>query len=281
MPRGARPGVLYVQNRVNWLPRLAGRAKHPRDHDTYDLERTLMGDLFFNKVAGAVLAIFLLILGLSTLADSLFHTEGPERPAYPVDMAVLESAAGAEEEEEQGPPDFGVLLAGADVGAGERVARRCASCHTFEEGGRDGTGPHLWGVMGRDVAEVDAFNYSQAMEEYAEGGTEWGYQNMYDYLENPRGYVPGTAMSFAGLRDQEDRVNIIAYMRTLSNDPLPIPEPAEAAPAEGEAAAAETSGETSGEASAEPEGEAGFEDIEGGQGEGGFEPIEGDGPQEG
>ena len=210
-----------------------------------------MGDLFFNKVAGAVLAIFLLILGLSTLADSLFHREGLERPAYPVDMAVLESAAGAQEEEEEGPPDFGVLLAGADIGAGERVARRCASCHTFEEGGRDGTGPHLWGVMGRDVAEVDAFNYSSAMEDYAEGGTEWGYQNMYDYLENPRGYVPGTAMSFAGLRNQEDRVNIIAYMRTLSNDPMPIPAaaPEPAAEASGDA---EAMGE---EAAMEPQGE--------------------------
>ncbi|MEQ8405857.1 MAG: cytochrome c family protein [Oceanicaulis sp.] len=246
-----------------------------------------MGDLFFNKVAGAVLAIFLLILGLSTLADGLFHTEEPERPAYPVDMAVLESAAGAEEEEEQGPPDFGVLLAGADVGAGERVARRCASCHTFEEGGADGTGPHLWDVMGRDVAEVSGFNYSQAMNEYAEGGTEWGFQNMYDYLENPRGYVPGTAMSFAGLRQQEDRVNLIAYMRTLSNDPIAIPEPRESeapADAEGEVAAGE-SAEAAGDAAPEGE-EAAFEDIEGEGGEGGdetgFDPIEGDGePQDG
>jgi cytochrome c len=234
-----------------------------------------MGDLFFNKVAGAVLAVFLLVLGLTTLSDSLFQTEGPERPAYPVDMAVLESASDAQEEEEQGPPDFGVLLAGADIGAGERVARRCASCHTFEEGGRDGTGPHLWGVMGRDVAEVDAFNYSQAMEEYAEGGTQWGYQNMYDYLENPRGYVPGTAMSFAGLRDQEDRVNIIAYMRSLSNDPLPLPEPRQD---EGGEAAAAQSVEASADAASE--GDSGFEDIDG-QDEDGFEPIEGEAPQEG
>ncbi|MFP4518607.1 MAG: c-type cytochrome [Oceanicaulis sp.] len=234
-----------------------------------------MGDLFFNKVAGAVLAIFLLILGLGTLADGLFQTEAPERPAYPVDLAVLESAAGAEEEEEQGPPDFGVLLAGADVGAGERVARRCASCHTFEEGGADGTGPNLWDVMGRDVAEVSGFNYSQAMQEYAEGGTEWGFENMNAYLENPRGYVPGTAMSFAGLRDQEDRVNLIAYMRTLSNDPLAIPEPAEAAPAEGEAAPAEA--DEADEAAEESAGEGEGSD-------GGFDPIQGEGegePQEG
>ncbi|MGX6646681.1 c-type cytochrome [Maricaulaceae bacterium MS644] len=220
-----------------------------------------MGSLFFNKVAGALLAIFLVVLGLSTLAESLFHTEGPETPAYPVDLAALQPAA--PEEEETGPPDFGVLLAGADISAGERVARRCASCHTFEEGGADGTGPHLWGVIGREVAEVDGFNYSQAMREYAQGGTEWMYQNMNDYLASPRNYVPGTAMSFAGLRDQADRINIIAYMRSLSNDPEPLPEPLESgAPAGGaddqaEASEpAETMDETMGEPATDGDGEA-------------------------
>ena len=219
-----------------------------------------MGSLFFNKVAGALLAIFLVVLGLSTLAESLFHTEGPETPAYPVDLSALQPAA-PEEEEDTGPPDFGVLLAGADISAGERVARRCASCHTFEEGGADGTGPHLWGVIGRDVASSSVFNYSQAMREYAEGGTEWMYQNVYDYLESPRNYVPGTAMSFAGLRDQTDRINIIAYMRSLSNNPEPLPEPlesddpAEAADADDQAEASEAMGDPAleGESEAEPQ----------------------------
>jgi cytochrome c len=186
-----------------------------------------MGELFWNKVAAAILSILLVIMGLRTLAEEVFHVEDQEGFAYPIDLASLEgaTAGAAEEPEEEGPVDFGVLLASADLGAGERVARRCAACHTFEEGGANGTGPYLWGVMGRDVAEVDGFRYSSAMQEYAEGGTEWMYQNMYDYLENPRGYVPGTAMSFAGLRDQEDRINIIAYMRSLGSSDLPLPEP--------------------------------------------------------
>ncbi len=183
-----------------------------------------MGELFWNKVAGAVLAILLVVMGLRTLSEELFHNEGPETPAYPIDLSALETSAEPEEEEE-GPPDFGVLLAGADPSAGERVARRCVSCHSFDAGGANGTGPALYGVMGRDVAELDGFNYSSAMQEYAEGGTEWMYQNMYDYLENPRGYVPGTAMSFAGLRQEEDRINIIAYMRAQDDNPPPLPEP--------------------------------------------------------
>ena len=187
-----------------------------------------MGDLFWNKVAGAVLAVGLLILGLQTLGHELVHSESAdlETLAYPIDLEALDAAAApAEPEEPAGPPDFGALLASADVSAGERVARRCTSCHSFEEGGRNGTGPALYGVVGRDVAAVDGFRYSGAMNEYAEGGTEWMYQNLYDYLENPGGYVEGTAMSFAGLRDQEDRINVIAYMRAQDDNPPPLPEP--------------------------------------------------------
>lgn len=189
-----------------------------------------MGSLFFNKLAAALLAIALVVLGLTTLGDSLFHIEQPEEYGYPVDLAALESTAGAEEEVE-GPVDFGLLLASADLGAGERVARRCASCHTFDSGMADGTGPHLWGVLGRAVAAVDGFNYSGAMEEYGETVSGWGYENLYNFLENPRRYMPGTAMSFAGLRDQEDRINLIAYMHEQGSADMPFPEPL-AVPAE-------------------------------------------------
>lgn len=188
-----------------------------------------MGDLFFNKLAGAIIAIGLVIMGLMELSNRLFDVETPESLAIPVDLAA--AAPVVEEEEEEGPVDFGVLLANANVSAGERVARRCASCHTFEEGGGNGTGPYMWDVMGRAVAAVDGFGYSSAMVDYAEGGRVWGFQNMYDYLENPRRYVEGTAMSFAGLRNQEDRINILAYMRTLSNDPIGLPAPLDSADA--------------------------------------------------
>lgn len=201
-----------------------------------------MGSLFFNKLAAALLAVALVILGLTTLGDSLFHAEQPEQFGYPVDLAALEGASGPAEEEVEGPVDFGVLLASADISAGERVARRCASCHSFDSGMADGTGPHLWGVLGRAVAAVDGFNYSGAMEEYGETTDAWRYENMYNFLESPRRYMPGTAMSFAGLRDQEDRINLIAYMHEQGSSDMPFPEPLavpaeEGDMAEGEAAA--------------------------------------------
>jgi cytochrome c len=196
-----------------------------------------MGDLFWNKVAGAVLAILLVVMGLREIGDIAFHAPSPETLGFPVDPALLEGPASAEQEE-AGPVDFGTLLATASVEAGERVARRCVACHTFEQGGANGTGPNLWGVLGRAVASVPGFNYSSAMRDYGADGTQWLYQNMYDYLEAPRRYVEGTSMAFAGLRNQEERINLLAYMNSMASDPLPLPEPLPAEPAieaEGEA----------------------------------------------
>jgi len=189
-----------------------------------------MGDLFWNKVAGAVLAILLVVMGLREIGAIAFDVEGPETLGFPVDPALLEGPATAEEEE-SGPVDFGALLATASVEAGERVARRCVACHTFDQGGANGTGPNMWGVLGRAVASVPGFNYSSAMRDYGADGTQWLYQNMYDYLESPRRYVPGTSMAFAGLRSQEDRINLLAYMRSMSSNPPALPEPLPEEPA--------------------------------------------------
>lgn len=182
-----------------------------------------MGDLFWNKIAAVVLATLLVVMGLREVSSIVFSTEAPDEIAYPVDMSAL-LVAGADDEE-IGPVDFGTLLATASADAGERVARRCVACHTFDQDGGHGTGPALYGVLGRDVAAVAGFSFSSAMRDYAEGGTEWLYQNMYEYLENPRRYVPGTSMAFAGLRSQDDRIDLLAYMRQQDDNPPPLPEP--------------------------------------------------------
>tara|TARA_R110002072_G_scaffold20221_1_gene73861 strand:- start:6603 stop:7229 length:627 start_codon:yes stop_codon:yes gene_type:complete len=146
-----------------------------------------------------------------------------ENTAYPVDWAALESGGAATQEAVvEGPTDYGLLLASADIGAGERVARRCQSCHTFENGGADGTGPHLWNVVGRAVASVAGFNYSGAL---TESGGDWGYEELDGFLERPSAYAPGTAMTFAGLRDEGQRMDLIAYLRSLSESPMALPDP--------------------------------------------------------
>ncbi len=178
-----------------------------------------MDGLFWNKIAGAILGTALALFGLKEIAHIIYHPHGLDEPAFLID---LPDGPGPGPDVVEGPVDFGALLAVADISAGEKVARKCVSCHTFDQGGNTMTGPNLYDIFGRVAGGVEGFSYSNAMVEY---GKEWGFQNMYEYLESPRNYVPGTAMSFAGLRKQSDRINIVAYMRSLSDDPVPLPDP--------------------------------------------------------
>jgi cytochrome c len=123
------------------------------------------------------------------------------------------------------PLDIGTLLASADAAAGKEKARACITCHDFASGGPNRIGPNLWGVVGRDVASHGGFAYSSALS--AQPGT-WTYQLLFDYLASPARTVPGTKMSFAGLRRPEDRAAVIKYLTTLGSAP-PMPAPKVAA----------------------------------------------------
>jgi cytochrome c len=188
-----------------------------------------MGDLFFNKIAGVIIGAVLVVLVITELGHMLVpshaaHELTAENTAYPVDWAAIHAGGSATETAivEEGPTDYGLLLASADLGAGERAIRACISCHTFDNGGASGTGPNLWDVVGRGVASVGGFGYSSALE--ARGG-EWDYAALDAFLENPRGDVDGTAMSYRGVRNDEQRIALIAYLRSLSDSPAPLPAP--------------------------------------------------------
>jgi cytochrome c len=199
-----------------------------------------MSDLRFNSIAGAVLASVLGVMGVGVLADGVVHSSYPEKAGY-LPEVTLDTGGGPAEP--AGPPDFGVLFADqaqldALVARGERVRAQCRSCHTFDAGGANGIGPNLHDVFGRAVASHGGFEYSEGMQ--AHGGN-WDYLALNDFLHAPATVVRGTKMAFAGLRNDEERVAMIAYLRSISPNsvPLPAPLPVAAAPeaAEGEAAA--------------------------------------------
>ncbi|MEE2565802.1 c-type cytochrome [Hyphobacterium marinum] len=181
-----------------------------------------MGELFWNKVAGAVIGLVLAVLLIGWVTEILFHTEtDTESFSYPVDLAAIQGGENGGDIVEE-VYDLGLLLASADASAGERVARRCTSCHTFEAGGGTMQGPNLHGIVGRMAAAVAGFNYSSAMADY---GQAWTYENLDHFIANPRAEVPGTAMSFAGIRNDEDRANLLAYLAQITPGAPAFPEP--------------------------------------------------------
>lgn len=202
-----------------------------------------MSDLRMNSIFGAVLASVLGVMAVGVAADSIVESHYPETAAFLPEVELEPVAAGPAAP--AGPPDFGTLFADPTVLAelvarGERVRAQCVSCHTFEPGGAEGIGPNLYDVFGRVPGAHPGYSFSDAMRN--RGGI-WDDVQLNDFLLSPARDVPGTKMAFAGIRNDQDRVAMIAYLRSISpNDvPLPAPLPA-AAPAEGEAASATTPG---------------------------------------
>jgi cytochrome c len=183
----------------------------------------------WNKIAGWVLAAVIAVLGLSIGTGYLFPVHYPETPAYVVQGVEVEAVAGGAAGEAERPIEF--YLASADIAKGEAQFKKCASCHTIEKGGASGIGPNLYGVVGDPHAKVPGFAYSDAMK--ATAGKAWDWNSLSQWLANPKKYIPGNKMSFAGISKPEDRANLLAYLNSKDDAPLPIPAaPPEASPAE-------------------------------------------------
>ncbi|HEX6858679.1 MAG TPA: cytochrome c family protein [Caulobacteraceae bacterium] len=194
-----------------------------------------MSDLTFNKIAGAVLATGLAVFLLREVSAVVFEQEPPEKPGYAIAVAEGGGEGGPAAE---APIDWGTVLPVADIEAGKAVAAKCASCHSFDPSGANGTGPGLYGVVGRKPGTHPGFNYSTAMVEHGAKVGKWDYEDLGEFLKAPQKHIPGTKMTFVGLKKPEDRIAIIAYLHSLGSSlPFPAPNPAVAAPAEDAAAA--------------------------------------------
>jgi cytochrome c len=173
-----------------------------------------------NKIAAAILTAGIIAVGSSVLTDLLYKPHVPKERSYVVaaggggEPAATAAAVPAPAE------PIAVRLAAADVEAGKAAAKKCVSCHTLEKGGRNGVGPNLWGVVAAPKGHVEGFAYSQAL--LGTGGT-WTYESLDAFIANPKAYAPGTKMSFAGITKPEERANLIAYLRTLADEPAPLP----------------------------------------------------------
>jgi len=179
-----------------------------------------MHSLEFNKFAAAALVAVLLAVVISKLGSIVYHVESPEEMSYIVEVDLPEGTG-----DDDGAPamSFDQVLAMADPTGGEKIfSSKCTSCHISVDGETSTKqGPNLWGIVGREVASVAGYDYSDALKGL--GGT-WTFDRLNEYLSGPRAYAPGTKMTFAGLSDMAQRAQLVAWLRTQSSDPVPLPE---------------------------------------------------------
>ena len=179
-----------------------------------------MDSLEINKIVACILVVALVVIGLSNLTEILYEVEKPEVAHYIIegvdDEPATSTIAVSDEVVEEIP--IQILLASASLDKGAKVFKKCSNCHVPNEGGANKIGPALWNIVNKDIGGAD-FSYSNAMASY---GGKWSYDELNGFLKNPKKYIEGTKMSFAGLKKETDRANVILYLRSLSNNPAPL-----------------------------------------------------------
>jgi cytochrome c len=179
-----------------------------------------MDSFELNKIAGAVLGALLLAMGTGFLAELIYKPKPAGDRGYALPAAEENAGGGAPAAAKEEP--LPVRLASADATKGQSAAKKCTACHSFEKGGPNKVGPDLYGIVGRPKGGHAGFSYSAAMK--AKGGN-WTYEDLDQFIHAPKSYVQGTIMAFAGVPSGAERADILAYLRTLSDQPVEFPKP--------------------------------------------------------
>ena len=179
-----------------------------------------MGGMEFNKIFAAILVAGIIAMFGGFVAKKLVHPHKLEQNAYNVEGMADDAGAGGPAKA-AGPDPILALIAAADVAKGEKIAKACAACHSFNKGGANGVGPNMWGVVGGAKHHAAGYAYSGALIET--GGNVWTYSELNKFLWKPKAYAPGTKMSYAGLKKPEDRAALLAWLRTQADSPAALP----------------------------------------------------------
>lgn len=180
-----------------------------------------MDSFEFNKIAAAILIALLTIKGADLIAEHLIHPKMLTENVFKIEGVQSTHSRADEQSKKEGPAPIEPLLAAANAQNGAMIFKKCTSCHTAEKGGPNKIGPDLYNVIGAEKGKHPGYVYSQAMEK--KGGT-WTYADLNHFLYDPRQFIPGTKMSFAGLKNNQERADVIAYLRQQNDNPPPLPE---------------------------------------------------------
>ena len=170
-----------------------------------------------NKIIVAVLVTILVVFGIGKVSDLIFTTE-KNVVAYKVESSAESTAATTASAESS--IDMSAFLAMGDIATGEKVFKKCKSCHSIKQGGGNKIGPALWNVMFRKVGGIDDYKYSKALTSY---GKEWSWEEMNGFLIKPSKWIPNNKMGFAGIKSEKDRASVILYLNQNSDNPRPLP----------------------------------------------------------
>ncbi len=175
-----------------------------------------------NKIIGAILLASMVAMVSGFVAMGLYtgsigeHGHHEEKRGYTIAGADTAEAGGeSAAATPEAPVDIMPLMAGADIEAGKAQLKKCTACHTFDQGGKNGVGPNQWGLFGAACGHRTDYSYSDAIKAMHGKGMKWDEQTLSDFLANPKKYAPGNKMSFAGIKNPQDRANLIAYLKTL------------------------------------------------------------------
>lgn len=183
-----------------------------------------MDSFELNKIAGAVLGTLLFLMGLGIVSNAIYNAPKPKVAGY--DLPSEEPAGGHGATAAAAPVlvPAAEIMAKGDPAKGENVAKaQCGVCHTFEKGGAVKQGPNLYGVVERPIGSVAGFAYSAAITDKAKTDGKWTFEHLNHFIVNPRSYATGTKMTFGGLKSDTQRGDLLDYLRTLSDNPVPMP----------------------------------------------------------
>ena len=178
-----------------------------------------MDSFEINKIIAAVLVTVLLVFGIGKISDVIFHVKQPDVKGYKVELQTVDGTS-TTASSEVNTIDIASLLSLGDVDHGKKVFKKCAACHSINEGGRNNIGPKLWNVMFRPVGSISDYKYSKALAGYKK---EWSWEEMNGFLVKPSAWIKGNKMGFAGLKNEKDRASVILYLNQNSDSPKSLP----------------------------------------------------------